>query len=124
MCGGIHMSRKSLRFSYDLLWGERTLCSIANLTRKDAHEFMAVVPQVPVRTTTHSFRLEQANEALNQRRGGKLQGTAVFRYPRPQFRGVRTSRNPSSHLTSRMTCPSPDVLYFLCRECVLYGWVV
>jgi alcohol dehydrogenase, propanol-preferring len=65
-------------FPYDLLWGERTLCSIANLTRKDAAEFMNLAPKVPVRTTTQPFALEQANEALNQLRGGKLQGAAVL----------------------------------------------
>lgn len=77
VCGGIHMSDIP-SFPYDLLWGERTLCSIANLTRKDAAEFMDLAPKVPVRTTTQPFALEQANEALNQLRGGKLQGAAVL----------------------------------------------
>ena len=77
MCGGIHMSDIP-SFSYDLLWGERTLCSVANLTRKDAAEFMEIAPKVPVRTTTETFQLEQANDALNQLRGGKLQGAAVL----------------------------------------------
>jgi propanol-preferring alcohol dehydrogenase len=65
-------------FPYDLLWGERSVCSVANLTRKDAAEFMAIAPKVPVRTTTRSFKLEQASEALNQLRSGKLQGAAVL----------------------------------------------
>jgi alcohol dehydrogenase, propanol-preferring len=77
VCGGIHMSDIP-SFPYDLLWGERTLCSIANLTRKDAAEFMSIVAKVPVRTTTQPFALEQANEALNQLRSGKLRGAAVL----------------------------------------------
>jgi propanol-preferring alcohol dehydrogenase len=77
VCGGIHMSDIP-SFPYDLLWGERSLSSVANLTRKDAAEFMSVAPKVPVRTTTHPFGLEQANEALNQLRSGKLQGAAVL----------------------------------------------
>ena len=77
VCGGIHMSDIP-SFPYDLLWGERTLCSVANLTRKDAAEFMSIAPKVPVRTTTQPFALEQANEALNQLRNGKLQGAAVL----------------------------------------------
>jgi propanol-preferring alcohol dehydrogenase len=77
VCGGIHMSDIPT-FPYDLLWGERTLCSIANLTRKDAAEFMNIAPRVPVRTTTQVFALEQANQALHQLRSGKLQGAAVL----------------------------------------------
>ncbi len=76
VCGGIHMSDIP-SFPYDLLWGERSVCSVANLTRKDAAEFMEIAPKVPVRTTTQPFALEQANEALNllrerkaARRGG------------------------------------------------------
>lgn len=77
VCGGIHMSDIP-SFPYELLWGERTLCSIANLTRKDAAEFMEIAPKVPVRTTTEAFPLERANDALNQLRGGKLHGAAVL----------------------------------------------
>jgi propanol-preferring alcohol dehydrogenase len=77
VCGGIHMSDIP-SFPYELLWGERTLTSIANLTRKDAAEFMNIAPKVPVHTTTQPFPLEQANEALNQLRSGKLQGAAVL----------------------------------------------
>jgi propanol-preferring alcohol dehydrogenase len=77
VCGGIHMSDIP-SFGYDLLWGERTLCSIANLTRKDAAEFMAIAPKVPIHSTTQPFRLEQANEALAQLRSGQLQGAAVL----------------------------------------------
>jgi propanol-preferring alcohol dehydrogenase len=77
VCGGIHMSDIP-SFPYELLWGERTICSVANLTRRDAEEFMSIAPKVPVRTTTQTFRLEQANDALNQLRSGKLQGAAVL----------------------------------------------
>lgn len=77
VCGGIHMSDIP-SFPYDLLWGERSVCSVANLTRKDAAEFMEIVPKVPVRTTTQPFALEQANEALRRLRDGKLQGAAVL----------------------------------------------
>jgi propanol-preferring alcohol dehydrogenase len=77
VCGGIHMSDIP-SFPYELLWGERSLCSVANLTRRDAQEFMRIAPEVPVRTTTETFRLEQANDALDQLRSGKLQGAGVL----------------------------------------------
>ncbi len=77
VCGGIHMSDIP-SFPYELLWGERSVVSIANLTRKDAAEFMAIAPKAPIRTITVPFALEQANEALNQLRSGKLQGAAVL----------------------------------------------
>jgi propanol-preferring alcohol dehydrogenase len=65
-------------FPYELLWGERTLCSVANLTRRDAQEFMRIAPEVPVHTITETFPLEQANEALDQLRSGKLQVAGVL----------------------------------------------
>src|SRR6266849_1412328 len=68
VCGGIHMSDIP-SFPYELLWGERTICSVANLTRLDALEFMKIAPTVPVRTTTETFRLEEANDALDRLRG-------------------------------------------------------
>ncbi len=77
VCGGIHMSDIP-SFPYDLLWGERSVCSVANLTRKDAAEFMNIAPKVPVRTITQPFALEQANEALHRLRTGMLQGAAVL----------------------------------------------
>src|ERR1035437_9414800 len=77
VCGGIHMSDVP-SFPYELLWGERTICSVANLTRRDAEEFMKIAPKVPVHTTTHMFPLEQANEALAQLRDGRLEGAAVL----------------------------------------------
>ena len=76
VCGGIHMSDIP-SFPYELLWGERTLCSVANLTRADAEEFLALAPRVPVRTRVESFGLEQANEALEHVRAGDLRGAAV-----------------------------------------------
>ena len=75
--GGIHMSDIP-SFPYRLLWEERRLCSVANLTRKDAVEFLDVAPQVPVRTETEVFSLEQANEALRRLKQGELDGAAVL----------------------------------------------
>jgi propanol-preferring alcohol dehydrogenase len=80
VCGGIHMSDIP-SFPYRDLWHERTICSVANLTRQDGHEFLELAPQVPVRTTTEPFALEQANEALDRLRAGKLTGAAVLVMP-------------------------------------------
>jgi propanol-preferring alcohol dehydrogenase len=77
VCGGIHMSDIP-RFPYKLLWGERVLRSIANLTRADAKEFLELAPKVPVRCETVPYRLEQANEALSDLREGRLSGAAVL----------------------------------------------
>jgi propanol-preferring alcohol dehydrogenase len=77
VCAGIHMSEIP-SFSYDLLWGERTLRSVANLTRKDGEEFMELAPKVPIRTEIREFRLEEANEALQHLRAGELRGAAVL----------------------------------------------
>ena len=63
--GGIHMSDIP-SFSYDLLWGERVVRSVANLTRADGEEFLQLAPRVPVRTEVQTFPLEAANEALNR----------------------------------------------------------
>jgi alcohol dehydrogenase, propanol-preferring len=76
VCGGIHMSDIPA-FPYELLWGERTLRSVANLTRADGEEFLALAPKVPVRTKVTSFPLEQTNEALAHLRAGELRGAAV-----------------------------------------------
>ena len=65
-------------FPYDLLWQERTLCSVANLTRRDGEEFFALAPRIPVRTTVQTFPLVEANEAIVRLRAGKLQGAAVL----------------------------------------------
>lgn len=77
VCGGIHMSDIPA-FPYRDLWHERMICSVANLTRRDAEEFLALAPQVPIRTETQTFPLEQANEALDALRTGKLRGAAVL----------------------------------------------
>ena len=69
-------------FSYDLLWGERALGSVANLTRLDGEEFLALAPQVPVRTEVTIYRLEDANVALDDLRAGGLRGSAVLRIDR------------------------------------------
>ena len=77
VCGGIHMSDIP-SFPYVDLWGERTICSVANLTRHDAEEFLEIAPRVPVRSQTETFRLEEANTALDKLRSGKLNGAAVL----------------------------------------------
>jgi len=78
VCAGIHMSEIP-SFSYDLLWGERVLRSVANLTRKDGEEFMQLAPKVPVRTEIRAFQLNEANEALQHLRAGELRGAAVLK---------------------------------------------
>jgi len=77
VCGGIHMSDIPA-FPYADLWGERSILSVANLTRADGAEFLFVAAQVPVRTQTRTFALEQANEALDLLRAGKIEGAAVL----------------------------------------------
>ena len=77
VCGGIHMSDIP-SFPYSNLWEERTVTSVANLTRRDGAEFMALAPQVPVRTEVETFPLEAANEALHRLRSGKITGAAVL----------------------------------------------
>jgi propanol-preferring alcohol dehydrogenase len=77
VCGGIHMSDIP-SFPYELLWGERTLRSVANLTRADGEEFLELAPQVPVRTQVETHPLEEANEALERLRGGRIRGAAVL----------------------------------------------
>jgi propanol-preferring alcohol dehydrogenase len=77
VCGGIHMSDIP-SFPYELLWQERTICSVANLTRRDGEEFLALAPRVPVRTSIEPFPLRDANVALDRLRTGQLQGAAVL----------------------------------------------
>jgi alcohol dehydrogenase, propanol-preferring len=77
VCGGIHMSDIP-SFPYSILWEERSICSVANLTRSDGAEFMALAPKVPVRTEVETFSLEEANEALSRLRVGKIRGAAVL----------------------------------------------
>lgn len=77
VCAGIHMSDIP-SFPYEQLWGERSIASVANLTRADGHEFMEIAAQVPVRTRTVEFPLSQANEALDALRSGRIEGAAVL----------------------------------------------
>ena len=78
VCAGIHMSDIP-SFPYELLWGERAVRSVANLTRADGEEFLSLAPSVPVRTEIETFSLEDANEALARLRSGALRGAAVLR---------------------------------------------
>ena len=77
VCAGIHMSDIPA-FPYELLWGERLIRSVANLTRADGEEFLALAPTIPVRTQVDPFALEEANEALDRLRRGALRGSAVL----------------------------------------------
>jgi alcohol dehydrogenase, propanol-preferring len=77
VCGGIHMSDIP-SFPYELLWEERVLRSVANLTRRDGEEFLALAPRVPVRTQVTPYALESAGQALDDLRSGRLQGSAVL----------------------------------------------
>lgn len=76
VCAGIHMSAIP-SFPYEILWGERQVRSVANLTRRDGEEFLALAPRVPVRTTVEVFTLDQTNQALDHLRAGAVQGAAV-----------------------------------------------
>jgi alcohol dehydrogenase, propanol-preferring len=80
VCAGIHMSEIP-SFPYELLWEERSLRSVANLTREDGRELLELAPRVPIRTRTTPFALEQANEALEALRSGALEGAAVLVVP-------------------------------------------
>jgi propanol-preferring alcohol dehydrogenase len=77
VCAGIHMSDIP-SFPYELLWGERAVRSVANLTRADGDEFLALAPAIPVRTEVETFSLEAANEALDRLRSGALRAAAVL----------------------------------------------
>ena len=77
VCAGIHMSEIPA-FPYEILWGERTVRSGANLTRRDGEEFLALAPRVPVRTEVETLPLERANEALSKLRSGDLRGSLVL----------------------------------------------
>jgi len=77
ICGGIHMSDIP-SFRYELLWEERMIRSVANLTRQDGHDFLALAAQIPVKTDTRLFPLQEANEALASLRKGEIHGAAVL----------------------------------------------
>jgi alcohol dehydrogenase, propanol-preferring len=81
VCAGIHMSDIP-SFLYDILWGERTVRSVANLTRKDATEFLTLAPRVPVRTEVHPYPLADTGRALEDLRAGRFQGAAVIEIDR------------------------------------------
>jgi propanol-preferring alcohol dehydrogenase len=86
VCAGIHMSDIP-SFPYELLWGERVLRSVANLTREDGERFMELAPRVPVRTRVEGFALEKAGEALDRLRAGHIRGAAVI-LPRERAGGA------------------------------------
>ncbi|PMB41113.1 alcohol dehydrogenase [Fischerella thermalis CCMEE 5205] len=77
VCAGIHMSDIPA-FPYEILWEERVLRSVANLTRQDGEEFLALAPKVPIQTEVNLFNLSEANEALDALRSGKIEGSAVL----------------------------------------------
>ncbi len=77
VCAGIHMSDIP-SFPYEILWGERVLRTVANLTRRDGEEFLALAPRVPVRTQVETYPLAAANEALDRLRGGRVRGAVVL----------------------------------------------
>jgi propanol-preferring alcohol dehydrogenase len=77
VCAGIHMSDIP-SFPYEILWGERVVRSVANLTRRDGEEFLEFAPKVPVKTETETYPLSAANQALENLRRGKVQGAAVL----------------------------------------------
>jgi propanol-preferring alcohol dehydrogenase len=77
VCGGIHMSDIP-SFPYSIFWEERSVCSVANLTRRDAEEFLPLAARIPVRTAVQTFPLERANEALEKLRSGQINGAAVL----------------------------------------------
>lgn len=76
VCAGIHMSDIP-GFPYSLLWGERELCSVANLTRRDGEEFLPLAARIPVTTEVHTYSLEDANRALDDLRQGRFTGAGV-----------------------------------------------
>lgn len=77
VCAGIHMSDIP-SFPYSLLWGERQLASVANLTRQDGQEFLACAEKCGVKTYTTTYKLADANQALDDLRAGRLDGAAVL----------------------------------------------
>jgi propanol-preferring alcohol dehydrogenase len=77
VCGGIYMSDIP-SFPYQLLWEERAVRSVANLTRRDGEEFLEIAPQVPVKTRVQVYSLDRANDALHDLRNGKVEGAAVL----------------------------------------------
>jgi alcohol dehydrogenase, propanol-preferring len=91
VCAGIHMSDIP-SFPYADLWRERSIRSVANLTRDDARELLALAPRVPVRTRVTAYALERANDALADLRAGRLDGAAVLVAEEPERAGSLPSR--------------------------------
>lgn len=79
VCGGIHMSDIP-SFPYEILWGERCICSVANMTREDGKQFLALAPLIPIKTEVHPYPLNKANEALDDLRNGRFTGAAVINF--------------------------------------------
>ncbi|HYM36073.1 MAG TPA: hypothetical protein VET48_11790, partial [Steroidobacteraceae bacterium] len=77
VCAGIHMSDIP-SFPYQILWEERVIRSVANLTRRDAEEFLSLAETIPIKTHTNTYPLERANEALDDLRHGRFEGAAVL----------------------------------------------
>jgi propanol-preferring alcohol dehydrogenase len=77
VCGGIHMSDIP-SFPYEILWGERSICSVANLTRQDGKEFLVLAPEIPIKTEVHTYSLDHVNDALDDLRYGRFTGAAVI----------------------------------------------
>jgi propanol-preferring alcohol dehydrogenase len=77
VCAGIHMTDIPA-FPYEILWGERTVRSVANLTRRDGEEFLELAPRVPVRTRVTEYPLAEADQALDDLRAGRVRGAAVL----------------------------------------------
>lgn len=99
VCGGIHMSDIP-SFPYKLLWGERVVRSVANLTRQDGEEFLALAPKVPVRVSVQTFPLSAANEALLRLRAGELHGAAVL-VPNLMQSSAATDRGSKRYRSAR-----------------------
>lgn len=77
ICAGIHMSDIP-SFPYEILWGERTVRSVANLTRRDGREFLELAPKIPIESKVQCYPLEQVNDALDDLKSGRVNGSAVI----------------------------------------------
>lgn len=95
VCAGIHMSDIP-SFPYEILWGERTVRSVANLTRRDGEEFLALVPRVPVHTSVEAFALDEANTALRRLRDGGVRGAVALVVDPPRCSGILPARSGGS----------------------------
>ena len=106
VCAGIHMSDIP-SFPYSIPWGERILRSVANLTRRDGEDFLALAPTIPVRTEVETNPLEAANQALARLREGKVRGAAVLVVDEQSSRGSAAGEPPSQGDGPRTT-PAGD----------------